>query len=110
MRGVVAAETIGRSWFEYGLENVRRQSTLVGELLDQVDADVRAHEKCAYDFYVLREPAEEVVKHGEQCEEMIGSYSSQAEFPRRRQDSKPHPFDNDILEVLINWIEEQLHA
>ena len=37
-------------------------------------------------------------------------YSSQAEFLRRRQDSKPHPFDDDILDVIINWIQEQLHA
>lgn len=183
VRGVVAAETIGRSWFEYGLENVRRQSTLVGKPLDQVDAEVRAHEKCAHDFFVLHEPAEEVVKHGEQCGEMIRSYagvpgpymqqigdlnlakqwkqidvpvlviygtsdpatsadesrylveiintfhlgratyvelpgmghdfalySSQAEFLLRRRDSKPHPFDNDILELIIGWIEEQLHA
>ena len=75
VRGVVAAETIGRSWFEYGLENVRRQSSLAGEPPDQVDAEVRAHEKCAHHFYVLHEPAEAVVKLGEQCGEMIRSYA-----------------------------------
>lgn len=31
VRGFVAAETIGRSWFEYGLENVLRQSAVMGE-------------------------------------------------------------------------------
>ena len=183
VRGVVAAETIGRSWFEYGLENVRRQSALVGEPLDQVDADVRAHEKCAHDFYVLHQSVDEIVKQGEQCAEMIRSYagvpgpymqqigdlnlakqwkqidvpvlviygtsdpatsvdegrylveiintfhpgrasyvelpgmghdfalySSQAVFLRRRQDSKLHPFDDDILAVIIKWIDEQLRA
>ena len=75
VRGVVAAETIGRSWFEYGLENIRRQSSLAGEPPDQVDAEVRAHEKCAHHFYVLHEPAEAVVKLGEQCGEMIRSYA-----------------------------------
>ena len=75
VRGVVAAETIGRRWFEYGLENVRRQSSLAGEPPDQVDAEVRAHEKCAHHFYVLHEPAEAVVKLGEQCGEMIRSYA-----------------------------------
>ncbi len=75
IRGVVAAETIGRSWFEYGLENVRRQSSLLGEPLDQVDREVRAHAICAYHFFLQHEPAEEVVKLGEQCNEMIQSYA-----------------------------------
>lgn len=183
VRGVVAAETIGRSWFEYGLENVRRQSALLGEPLDQVDADVRAHENCAHHFYVLEEPAEQVVKLGEPCADMIRSYAgvpgpymqqigeinlakqwkqvdvpvlviygtsdpatsadesrylvgiinsfhpgratyaelpgmghdfslydSPAEFLRRRQNPKPHPFDGQILEVLTKWLEEQLHS
>jgi len=183
VRGVVAAETIGRSWFEYGLENVRRQSALAGEPPDQVDAEVRAHEKCAHHLYVLHEPAEAVVKLGEQCGDMIRSYagvpstymqqigdlslakqwkqidvpvlviygtsdpatsadegrylveiintfhpgrasfvelpgmghdfarhSSEGEFLRRRQDSKPHPFDEEVLVVLTKWIDEQSHT
>jgi hypothetical protein len=60
--GVIAGETIGRSWFEYTQENVRRQSALSGEPLDQVDADVRAHVQCAYHFYVQHESADEVAK------------------------------------------------
>jgi alpha-beta hydrolase superfamily lysophospholipase len=75
LRGIIAAETIGRSWFEYGLENVRRQSALVGEPLDQVDADVRAHAQCGYHFFLQHETAEEVAKLGEQCSEMIRSYA-----------------------------------
>jgi uncharacterized protein len=183
VRGVVAAETIGRSWFEYGLENVRRQSALLGEPLDQVDADIRAHEQCAHAFYVLRQPVEEVVKLGTQCSEMIrsyagvpgpymqqigdinlakqwkqidvpvlviygtsdpatsadesrylveiinsfhpgrasyvelpgmghdfGRYASPVEFLKRRQDSKPHPYDDDIVETVLKWLDEQLHA
>ncbi len=74
VRGLVAAETIGRSWFEYGLENIRRQAALLGEPLDQVDAEVRAHEECAHHFYVLHESADEVGKLGEQCKDMIRSY------------------------------------
>jgi uncharacterized protein len=75
VQGVVAAETIGRSWFEYTLENVRRQSALVGEPLDQVDADVREHAKCAFHFFLQHETADEVAKLGEQCKEMISSYA-----------------------------------
>jgi len=75
IRGVIAAETIGRSWFEYGLENVRRQSALTGGTLDQVDADVREHAKCAYHFFVEHETAEDVAKLGSQCRDMLNSYA-----------------------------------
>jgi alpha-beta hydrolase superfamily lysophospholipase len=73
VRGVIAAETIGRSWFEYTQENVRRQSALVGEPLDQVDAEVRAHVHCAYHFYLQHESSDEVAKLGKTCKEMITS-------------------------------------
>jgi pimeloyl-ACP methyl ester carboxylesterase len=79
LRGFIAAETIGRSWIEYSLENVRRQSALVGEPPDQVDADVSAHEQCAYHFFVLHEPADAVTKLGEQCDAMIRSYAGMPE-------------------------------
>jgi pimeloyl-ACP methyl ester carboxylesterase len=75
VRGFVAAETIGRSWFEYGLENVRRQSALVGTPLDQVDAEVRSHAVCAFHFFIDHESAEEVSKLNKQCGEMIESYA-----------------------------------
>ena len=75
VQGVVAAETIGRSWFEYTLENVRRQSALAGESLEQVDADVREHAKCAFQFFLQHETADEVAKLGEQCKEMLASYA-----------------------------------
>jgi len=71
VRGFVAAETIGPSWFEYGLENVRRQSALVGTPLDQVE--VRAHAVCAFHFFIDHESAEEVSKLNKQCGEMIQS-------------------------------------
>lgn len=37
-------------------------------------------------------------------------YPSQAEFLGRRQDTKPHPYDEDVLNVIINWLEEQLRS
>jgi pimeloyl-ACP methyl ester carboxylesterase len=183
LRGVVAAETIGRSWFEYGLENVRRQSALVGEPLDQVDADVRAHAECSYHFFLRHETSDEVAKLGEQCRDMIrgyagmsypymqqigdislakqwkqidapvlviygtsdpatsadenrylvdlinsfhpgrasyaeipgmghdfARYASQAAFLDRRKDPRPHPFDDEMLTVLLAWLEQQLQS
>ena len=73
VHGVIVAETIGRSWFEYTQENLRRQTALLGEPLDQVDADVRAHVQCSYHFYFQRESSDEVAKLGKTCKEMIAS-------------------------------------
>jgi pimeloyl-ACP methyl ester carboxylesterase len=75
VRGVIAAETIGRSWFEYTLENIRRQSTLEGEPPDQLDAEVRASEKCAHDFFVLHQTGEAVTREAPACADMIQSYA-----------------------------------
>ena len=180
VRGFIAAETIGRSWFEYGLENVRRQSALVGTPLDQVDTEVRAHAVCAFHFFLEHESAEEVTKLNKQCGEMIesyagmssaymqqigdlslgrqwksvdipvlviygtsdpatsaaeghylaelinsfhtgratyvelqgmghdfGRYDSQLEFLNRRENpSKLHPFDDEVLNVLLKWLND----
>jgi len=183
VRGVIAAETIGRSWFEYTQENVRRQSALLGESLDQVDADVRAHIHCAYHFYLRHESSEQVEKLGNTCKEMVasnaamsdaymqqigdinlakqwkqidapvlviygtsdpatsadegrylagiinsfhpgnatyreiagmghefGRYDSQRAFLEEvGNTSKLHPFDEELLTVVLDWIKQQLH-
>lgn len=184
VRGFVAAETIGRSWFEYGLENVRRQSGLLGEPPDQVDAEVRAHAVCAYHLFLQHESAEQVSKLDKRCEEMVRSYAgmsltymqqigdlslgkkwkqvdipvlviygtsdpvtsadegrylaalinslhpgrasyaelegmghdfarydSQLDFlTRRKNPSKAHPFDEDVVNVLLKWLGEHLQG
>jgi hypothetical protein len=184
VRGVIAAETIGRSWFEYTQENVRRQSALVGEPLDQVDADVRSHVHCAYHFYLQHESSDEVAKLGNTCKEMIvsnagmpypymqqigdinlakqwkqieapvlviygtsdpatsadegrylvgiinsfhpgnaayreiagmghefGRYDSQLAFLKEvGNTSKPHPFDEEVLTVVLGWLKQHLSS
>ena len=180
VHGLVAAETIGRSWYEYSLENVRRQSALIGEPFDQVDAEVRAHAICASHFFLQHEPADDVSKLGEQCADMIRSYAgmpslymqqigdlslakqwksagipvlviygtsdpatsadesrylveiinsfhpgrasyvelpgmghdfarydSQLEFlTRRKEPNKPHPYDDEVVAVVLKWLNE----
>jgi uncharacterized protein len=184
VRGVIVAETIGRSWFEYTQENVRRQSALAGEPFDQVDAEVRAHVHCAYHFYVQHESSDEVAKLGNTCKEMIasnagmpylymqqigdinlarqwkqieapvlviygtsdpatsadegrylvgiinsfhpgnatyreiagmghefGRYDSQRAFLEEvGNTSKPHPFDEEVLTVVLGWLKQHLRS
>jgi uncharacterized protein len=78
-RGVVVAETVGRSWFEYGTENVRRQFALVGEPLDQVDDEVRQHAICAEHYFLEHENRDAVEKLGQQCRDMIESYAGMSD-------------------------------
>ena len=75
VRGFIAAETIGRSWFEYMLENSRMQDAMVGTPLDEVDADIRIQEKCNYDFFVLHHSSDEVSKLDPQCAGIIRSFA-----------------------------------
>jgi len=96
---VIAAETIGRSWFEYTQENVRRQSALIGEPLDQVDGDVRAHVHCAYHFYLQHESADEVAKLGKTCKEMIASNAGM-----------PYPYMQQIGDINLAKQWKQIEA
>jgi len=75
VHGFIAAETIGRSWFEYMVENNRRQSALVGQPLDEVDSGVRTQINCLYHFHVLYESADAVSKISSQCASLIRSYA-----------------------------------
>jgi uncharacterized protein len=42
VRGFIAAETIGRTWMEYTLENARRQMLILGHSYDEADRLVRS--------------------------------------------------------------------
>jgi pimeloyl-ACP methyl ester carboxylesterase len=75
VRGFIAAETIGRGWHEYMLENIRRQSALVGEPLDQVDAEVRGQEVCDHELFVQHHTYDEVSKTAPLCADMVRSFA-----------------------------------
>src|SRR5205085_3900547 len=74
VHGFIAAETIGKSWIEYMLENARRQRALAGKPLDEVDAVVRAEEICAHHFFIQHELPEKLEKLNSACGEMIKGF------------------------------------
>lgn len=74
IHGLIAAETVGTTWYEYILENVRRQATLLGEPPDQVDQETVNHARCASAFYLDHKTSDEVARMGGQCADMIRSY------------------------------------
>ncbi|HZF68891.1 MAG TPA: PDZ domain-containing protein [Gemmatirosa sp.] len=48
VRGIVAMSTVGTSWFEYELDNTRRQVGMAGAAPDSLDAALRVKERCMH--------------------------------------------------------------
>ncbi|HEV2986878.1 MAG TPA: alpha/beta fold hydrolase [Candidatus Angelobacter sp.] len=77
VRGFIASETIGKSWFEYGLENARRQLRLLGRPYDVIDKYVRVLEKCQHRFSVEKQLPDQILKDMPECKDsMIPSVSA----------------------------------
>jgi pimeloyl-ACP methyl ester carboxylesterase len=55
VRGLIAVETVGTSWFEYDLERLRVQAGVSGKTPEEVDREVREYEPCSHRFYIERE-------------------------------------------------------
>lgn len=79
VRGFIAAETVGRSWYEYSVENVRRQMPLIGQKPDEVDATVLANARCAFHFFVEHESSVDLSKRSPACVDMLNSYAGLAD-------------------------------
>jgi uncharacterized protein len=73
VRGFIAAETIGKSWFEYQLENTRRQMLLLGPY-DEADRAVRLAEKCGHRFLVEKLRPEQVLKDSPDCRDYVNTF------------------------------------
>jgi pimeloyl-ACP methyl ester carboxylesterase len=69
VRGIVVAETVGTSWFEYDLTNLRRQLVLGGMAYDEAERLVRQREWCMHQHYVEKKSADEVVRANRACAE-----------------------------------------
>lgn len=62
VRGFIAVETVGTSWFEYDLERTRVQEALSGGMPDEVDRAVREYTKCSYRFFLEKQKPDELLK------------------------------------------------
>jgi pimeloyl-ACP methyl ester carboxylesterase len=70
VRGVVVAETIGKSWYEYELINLRRQLLLRGHAYDEVERVVRRKEFCNHRLYVEGQTPEQIAKDAPDCAQL----------------------------------------
>lgn len=67
VRGFIAAETIGKSWYEYQLDNARRQLVLFGRPYDVVEQAVRTAARCQYHFFIEKQAPEQIMKNYPEC-------------------------------------------
>lgn len=73
VRGFIAAETIGKSWFEYQLENLRRQVVMMGGSYDNADRSVRTFEGCLHRFLTEKQRPDQIVKDAPQCADAVNT-------------------------------------
>ncbi|HEX3463618.1 MAG TPA: alpha/beta fold hydrolase [Candidatus Elarobacter sp.] len=72
--GVIASEAVGRDWFEYELENLRRQLVLGGDPPDLVDAKLQSKERCMHQLLIERRPEAEIERAEPDCKERNAIY------------------------------------
>ncbi len=65
--GFVAAETIGRNWFDYELDISRQQMLDLGKPYDEVERSQRVVEQCLHRFYVEKLAPPELLKSDPRC-------------------------------------------
>ncbi len=74
VRGFIAAETIGRSWVEYSLDNARRQMLMLGRPYDAADRYVRVVERCQHRFLVEKQMPEQILKDSPDCKDAVNTF------------------------------------
>ena len=83
IRGFIAAETIGKSWFDYQTEIARSQPLLLGQTYTEVEAFSRKNLRCLSLFYLQGLSEADVVKAQPDCKDDLPSQAGMpAEFFR----------------------------
>jgi pimeloyl-ACP methyl ester carboxylesterase len=67
VKGFIAAETIGRSWFDYQTEIARSQPLLLDEPYDKVELLARTNEICMSKFYIEKLGPEAIRASNREC-------------------------------------------
>lgn len=70
VKGLAVAETVGKSWFEYELENLRRQLLLKGLAYDETEKLERQKELCLHRLYFDKQTPEQIARDVPQCAQL----------------------------------------
>jgi alpha-beta hydrolase superfamily lysophospholipase len=78
VRGIVAAATVGSTWFEYELVNRRRQLKLEGMPAAKIGAQMQLKQWCMHQLLIARQPRAEILEKRPACAEEMKIPSSDA--------------------------------
>jgi len=78
LKGIVVLATVGYNWFEYELENLRRQLLLNSTAHDLVDAQLALKARCMAQFMLEKIPAEELRGKRPECAPFLAYPASSA--------------------------------
>jgi len=71
VRGVIAAESIGRGWYDYELEIFRQQPLELGHPYDLVERDFRDYERCLHSYFVEKVSSQQLVAATPKCRDIL---------------------------------------
>ena len=72
--GVILSEAVGRDWFEYELQNLRRQLDLGGDPPQVVDEKMQSKEYCMHRLLIARDPESQIEADNPSCKLRNGIY------------------------------------
>lgn len=104
VRAFIASETIGKSWYEYQLENARRQLLLMGRPYDAVEKAARTVARCQYHFFMEKQTPEQVVKNDPGCGDSVNTFGVSASYLQQIADlDLAAEWKKIDLPVLVTW-------
>ena len=104
VRGFIAAETIGKGWLEYELENTRRQMLMLGEPYDAVERAVRTTEKCLHRFLIEKQDSQRVVKDSPECADSANTFGTSDAYLQQIADvNLASEWKKVDVPVLVTW-------
>ena len=104
LRGFIASETIGKSWYEYQLENAGRQLLLLGRPYDVVEKDVRTISRCQYHFFFEKQTPEQILESDPRCKDSVNTFGVSAKYLQQIADlDLAAEWKNVDIPVLVTW-------
>lgn len=93
VKGLLVFGTVGRSWFDYELENTFRQRILANYPLDSLDEFMRKEEQRLHLLFVEKETPEEIINKHPELEGMLFNYPQHYSYFQQVSD----------LDIYSNW-------
>ncbi len=104
VRGFIAAETIGKGWIEYQVENARRQMRIFDQPYDTTESFVRTLYECQYRFFVKKEPSAEIVKDRPACKDSVSTFGVSDTYLQQIADvNLAAEWKKVDVPVLVTW-------